>query len=39
MKASHFSDNCNPLALGVGVYPNFAPATNYSEVVFWRSAE
>src|SRR5215813_385342 len=30
MKASHFLDNCNPSALGVGAYPNFAPATNYA---------
>jgi RNA recognition motif-containing protein len=29
MKASHFPDNCNPSALRVGAYPNFAPATIY----------
>jgi hypothetical protein len=29
MKASHFPGNCNPSALGVGSYTNFAPATNY----------
>jgi hypothetical protein len=30
MKAAHFPGNCNPSALGVGPYTNFAPATKYT---------
>jgi hypothetical protein len=33
MKASYFPNNCNPSALWCVGYPNFAPATNYKDVV------
>src|SRR5262245_24674066 len=39
LKASHFLDNCNPSALGVGAYPNFAPATIYTDKITGTKAE
>jgi hypothetical protein len=33
MKASYFPNNCNPSALWFMGYPNFAPATHYSDLL------